>query len=139
MMSTSRKAAQVKGPAQWWQALSPAEIALHKAIVGLLEVTKRPGVTYWHTPNGEKRDAATGAKLKAMGVLPGVADLIIMSRSGFRAMEIKSRDGNTSPEQNKFLDSFAEAGGQTAIVRSVDEAERIFKLWNITRISTVRR
>ena len=35
----------------------------------------RPDVIMRHVPNGEHRDPRTAAKLKAMGVLPGSADL----------------------------------------------------------------
>ena len=51
------------------------EIDLHVELVAVLRLVLKPTVLWWHTPNGEHRDPKTAAKLKAMGVLPGVPDL----------------------------------------------------------------
>src|SRR6187551_2110309 len=51
------------------------EIDLHVELVAILRLVLKPTVLFWHTPNGEHRDPKTAAKLKAMGVLPGVPDL----------------------------------------------------------------
>jgi elongation factor P hydroxylase len=118
--------------ADWW---SSSELVLHRQIVQLLERTRRPDVTFWHTPNGERRDPKTASKLKSMGVLPGVADLIIMDRGGFYAMEIKAVRGTATPEQTDFLKKFQAAGGHAVIVNSVEAAVGIFKLWNVVRIA----
>lgn len=116
-----------------------SELAIHRAIVDMLRKTARAGVIYWHTPNGELRDAATAGKLKAMGVLPGVSDLLMMDGRCFYAMEVKKPGERPTLAQSEFLEWFKETGGKTAVVSSASEAEFYFMQWNITKIATVRR
>lgn len=52
----------------------------------------------YHVPNGGRRDAVTGAKLKAEGVKPGVPDLVLpVARAGYHGLyiELKRQDGGT--------------------------------------------
>ena len=53
-------------------------------------------------PNGGKRDALTGAKLKAEGVVAGVADLILLKSNRFYGallVEMKTKIGKQSKSQ----------------------------------------
>ncbi len=53
-------------------------------------------------PNGGRRDSATGAKLKAEGVLAGVSDLILLKSNeeyGALLIEMKREDGRLSRAQ----------------------------------------
>lgn len=53
-------------------------------------------------PNGGRRDAVTGAKLKAEGVVPGVSDLILLKsnrRYGALLIEMKTAKGRQSDNQ----------------------------------------
>lgn len=53
-------------------------------------------------PNGGRRDAVTGAKLKAEGVVAGVSDLILLKsnrRYGALLIEMKRKDGRQSASQ----------------------------------------
>lgn len=114
-----------------------SELAIHCAIVDMMRKVKRPGIEFFHCPNGENRDAKTGAKLKRMGVLPGVSDLIIMDGRGcFFAMEVKKPGEHATMAQQHFLSAFRATGGKTAIVDSVREAEAVLTNWNLTRIAT---
>ena len=66
-----------------------------------------PNRLYYHTPNGERRSLATGAKLKKMGVLPGVPDYTLLARSGCGKyfglfLELKSHNGRLSDSQRNF-------------------------------------
>jgi hypothetical protein len=119
------------------RSLPSSELDIHRAIVKLLNATKRQSVTFWHTPNGELRDPRTAGKLKTMGVLPGVSDLIIMDGRGcFFAMEVKKPGEHTTMAQRHFLNAFRATGGKTAVVDSVKDAEFCFVFWNITRIAS---
>src|SRR5262245_9035360 len=51
------------------------EMQMQIDLVHLLHRCLRPDVIMRHVPNGELRDKRTASKLKAMGVLPGSADL----------------------------------------------------------------
>lgn len=56
-------------------------------------------------PNGGKRDVTTAAKLKAEGVVAGVADLILLVRNskyGALLIEMKTRTGRQSESQKEW-------------------------------------
>lgn len=56
-------------------------------------------------PNGGRRDAITGAKMKAEGVLSGVSDLILLlPRGGYAALliEMKIEKGIQSKSQKEW-------------------------------------
>lgn len=125
-------------------APEPSELQLHIAVVEHLRWRCREGVTYWHTSNGEIRDKRTAAKLKAMGVKPGVADLIfiwgdlvsapnliIMPRLLF--LELKARSRKLSPEQREFRDAMHKCGAAFEVVDNVDEALATLKRFGILR------
>lgn len=100
-----------------------AEYRLHIAIVELLNRAKVPGVIFWHTPNGGSRNKIEAAKLKRMGVRPGIPDIIIsMPDRRMAFVEVKTKGGRVSPEQRAFLLDMHMRGHDTAWVRSLDEA-----------------
>lgn len=81
-----------------------------------------------HSPNGEKRDAITGNKLKAMGVKKGWPDLILPVRVGSTTglvIEMKSATGSTTPEQKEWLEHFGDQGWHVQVCRSALEARTI--------------
>ncbi len=56
-------------------------------------------------PNGSRRDAVTGAKLKEEGVLAGVADLILLKPNRFYGallIEMKTPKGRPSDTQKEW-------------------------------------
>lgn len=53
-------------------------------------------------PNGGRRDRKTGSRLKAEGVLAGVADLIILSSVGTFFIEMKTKTGQQATSQKGF-------------------------------------
>ena len=81
-------------------------------------------------PNGGARSKATAGKLKAEGVVPGVADLILLVpriEEGCRYMwhalciEMKTAKGRQSPEQMEWQKKVEEFGYRYAVCRSLDE------------------
>lgn len=64
-------------------------------------------------PNGGRRDAVTGARLKAEGVRAGVPDLFLpVARRGFHGLfiELKAPGGGASPEQRGWIARLRQAG-----------------------------
>lgn len=78
-----------------------------------------------HSPNGGKRDAFTGAQMRAMGTKKGWPDLILPVRSGRcpgLVIEMKSTIGKVSPEQREWLEHFSDQGWQIEVIRSAQDA-----------------
>jgi len=114
---------------RWRQVVRPVakEIELHIQLVSILRWCIRPDVIWRHVPNGEHRDPRTAAKLKAMGVLAGSADLEFFWRDaekGFRALflELKRPGGKLTTEQAAFGLMMRTLGADFEVATSVDEA-----------------
>lgn len=75
-------------------------------------------------PNGGYRNKATAARMKAEGVVAGVADMFLsVARAGFYGLyiELKTDDGAQSPAQKKFQKNAEARGYKYIIVRDVDQ------------------
>lgn len=76
-------------------------------------------------PNGGRRDAVTGARLKAEGVLAGVADLILLVKNrqyGALLLELKTETGRQSSSQKEWeKDVTATEEYKYVVIRSVGE------------------
>ncbi len=78
-------------------------------------------------PNGGRRDAITGARLKAEGATAGVADLILFQqrgRSGVLLIEMKTKTGRQSAAQRQWQDIVEAQGYRYVICRSLYEFMR---------------
>lgn len=115
------------------------EMSIHSGIVELLRLKAHRGLIWFHPANGEERSFTAAVRLKRMGVVAGVADLALTLPDGRSAfLEVKARSGRMSPEQRMFAARCKAVGAPFAIVRSVDEAERILASWGALRVP-VRR
>lgn len=104
----------------------PEEI-IHVKIVALL---RKAGVRFWHTPNESKSTPAYRAKLKALGLSPGVPDLVIVTPppcGGYiaAAIELKADKGRISDSQKEWLETLEGFGWAVACTKgfqaSVDQ------------------
>jgi hypothetical protein len=69
-------------------------------------------------PNGGRRDAVTGARLKAEGVKAGVPDIWLpVARCGYHGLviELKAEGGRASREQKAWLRALEEQGWLAAV------------------------
>lgn len=82
-------------------------------------------------PNGGRRDAVTGAKLKAEGVIAGVADLILLVPSkqyGALLIEMKTGKGRQSESQKEWQSDLTRADEYKYVVcRSFDDFRKAVK------------
>jgi len=98
---------------------------------------QHPGVLAFHVPNGGQRNAREGARLKAQGVMPGVADILIfswamtywpqqkwMNNYGL-ALELKIKPNKQSDAQKTFENAIKCVGWQYEVAYDFDEAKKI--------------
>lgn len=100
------------------------ESQLQKAVVDLLRKAGVPGVVFFRIANDAKRTPAAGQWERAMGLLPGVADLCILVPPGKPALflELKAKGGKPSPEQWAFAGAVGAAGHVWACIDNIDHA-----------------
>jgi hypothetical protein len=97
--------------------------SLHIPLVTALRVCLRPEVVMFHVPNGELRDPRAARKLKAMGTLAGVADLVFVWPPGrILFLELKLPKLKPTPTQLEFAQRALAAGAEYRIAYSVAEA-----------------
>lgn len=79
-------------------------------------------------PNGGRRDAVTGARLKAEGVIAGVSDLILLKsnrRHGALLIEMKRPGGRQSARQKWWQQAVTAADEYKYVVcRTLDDFMR---------------
>lgn len=107
-----------------------SEAALHMEVVRFLRYALPDGVVFFHVPNGEKRDAAAAGKLKAMGVLPGVPDLVFIMPKGQAAfIELKRPGEVLSDAQIALRRRLVACNCGYSVARSLDEVEQTVARW----------
>ncbi|WP_298706167.1 VRR-NUC domain-containing protein [uncultured Variovorax sp.] len=116
---------------------SPSEDTIHRDCASwVFENEAAYPVLVWlmHVPNGGLRSPGEAGKMKALGVRKGVADWILpfpspSGRYKGLAIELKSRKGTVSDEQEDFLHEASENGWLTAVTRSSDAFIATVKQW----------
>lgn len=108
------------------------EQALQQSVIKYLRYAA-PKCLFFHVPNniprGDAKARRIGGIMKSMGVLPGVADLLLFWRGGMGAIELKSEKGKQTDSQRLFERQWVYFGGQYAICRSLDEVQRVLNEW----------
>ena len=107
------------------------EAIIHEAVIEHLRTYAKPGVIFWHSPNGGKRSAQWAAKLKRMGVLPGVSDIVLFYGGQLFALELKASNGRPTELQLAFIASVEKQGGFGCVCHSIDAAVRVLKSWGV--------
>jgi hypothetical protein len=74
----------------------------------------------FHPANGGKRDAREAARLKGLGVRPGVPDVMIPGRDEYGhigiAVELKAGSNTTSDDQERWLLALHDADWRVEVV-----------------------
>jgi hypothetical protein len=84
-----------------------------------------PHIIVFHVPNGGLRTKAEAARLKWIGVLAGVLDLVLVLPDGRCAFwETKTPRGRLSDDQLAFIKRLITLGHRWAVVLSIDDARR---------------
>ena len=114
--------------------LIPAtEQQLHLAVVEHLRWRAVPDCFAFHVPNGGYRRPVEAAVFKAMGVVAGVPDLLLLREGRLRGMELKRRTGRLTAVQIAVHDAMRRAGAEVVTCYDVDEALDQLRDWKLLR------
>jgi hypothetical protein len=103
--------------------MAQPEIRLHAAAVRYLR-TVCPDCITLHIANGGKRSKETARLMKALGVLPGVFDLLMICPDGRHMwLEAKSPDGRLSLKQHWFKRELILRGVPYTVFRNLHDLE----------------
>ena len=97
------------------------ELSLHIETAKLLAAYSKSSALHFHVPNGEKRGRRTAARLKQMGVRPGVSDFVIVVDGLVHFLELKTDKGRLSVDQMCFAEDAQRAGGTFHVAHSLDD------------------
>ena len=87
-----------------------------------------PGVLFCHIPNGGNRSAREGARFKAMGIKPGMPDVMIFKSVGNwagLAIELKVKPNKVQLTQLECLKALAMEAWKAEICWSFEEAKNV--------------
>lgn len=91
-----------------------------------------PDLIIYAIPNGGKRNAVTGAILKAEGVLAGVADLFVAKAtkdSHGLYIEMKTAKGRQADSQRAFEEAVTREGYRYELCRSFEQFVAIIRTY----------
>jgi hypothetical protein len=106
---------------------------LQKAVVQHLKLTGVPGLIYFSVPNEGKRTAMMAGHLKAMGMLPGVSDLVMVHDGRIYFLELKAKGEKPTELQLMFGTSAMAAGAQFAWADNIDQAITVLRDWQLIK------
>jgi hypothetical protein len=107
------------------------EQQLHRAVVDLLQVYQNRGLlAFAHVPNGGYRTATEAGIFTSLGVMPGVADLLVWLPGGRSVQcELKAplAKMRLSPAQIDWIRRMSDMGVAVHVCRSIDEVEAVLR------------
>jgi hypothetical protein len=113
-----------------------SEYDVQAAVVAQVRARGVPGLVFWHTPNGmfAGNGARTVARMKKIGMRPGVADLIFLHLRQTFLLELKATArSRVEPEQAAFLSAAAFTGAHVSIATGLDAAIQQLERWGLLR------
>lgn len=112
---------------------------IHRAIVLHLRARGNREVLWFHSPNGGGRSKAEAGILKAMGVLPGVHDLIfLMPDCRLFSLELKAPGKKPTAMQRDFGFHIERCGFDWDWADNLDRALEILEAWGVLRPDRAR-
>lgn len=104
-----------------------SEHDLQVSVARFLSLALPADAVWFHVPNGGHRSKASAGKMKAEGVIAGVADCLVIYRGQAIGIELKTLKGRLSPQQKSWASSFERAGGWYYVARSIDQVKEILE------------
>lgn len=109
------------------------EQAIQTAVVAHLRLRGKPGLVFFHVPNGGARRPIEAAILKRIGVRAGVSDLILIYQGKIYALELKADGGRPTEAQLDFISDMNQAGAFACVCEGLDRAIAVLKQWGLVR------
>lgn len=109
------------------------EQTLQRAVVEHLRWRARPGVWWCHLANGGWRSPIEAKIFKALGVVGGAPDLLIVINGRAYFLELKAPRGRISPAQHECHEALRKAGATVAVADNINEALELLERWEILR------
>lgn len=106
------------------------EEQLHKAVAKYLAAGLGPGSWFTTFPAGGG-GKIRGGKLKAMGLKPGVPDVLIIHQGRAYWIELKAEGGRLNDKQKALHPLLSEVGCCVAVCRSLEDVEESLREWGI--------
>lgn len=76
--------------------------------------------------NNKAKDSLEGARMKTMGVVSGVSDLILLAPNGITYLiELKDQTGRQSDHQKAFQQQAESLGHKYVVIRSLSEFQAL--------------
>jgi len=117
---------------------TPSENQIQMALVERFHYLGRKDAICFHCPNGGWRFKRSAGMLKAMGVLPGVSDLIFLwpvRQALF--LELKANGREPTDLQRTFLQRMAAFGFHTAWTDNLDDAVKVLQHYGLMERPTM--
>ena len=115
-----------------------AEARTQAAIVEWIRLVA-PELIAFHPANGGFRTKAEAARMKWIGVLAGIPDLVLLGRDGKTwLIEVKAAGGSLSAEQRAIRDRCTAMRIPCCVAKSIDDVRVAFGLWGISTRETKR-
>lgn len=107
---------------------------VHRSILGWLRAVLPVGAIAFHIPNGGARDARVGAKMKALGTMPGIPDLCVIHRGRALFLEVKAPGSEARPSRSQPETMFAltDAGCPVCVVSDIEGARAFLRKCGVT-------
>lgn len=106
------------------------EAALHRSIARYLDIVLAEPAFCTTFPAGGG-GKARGGKLKAMGLVPGVPDILIVANGRAYWVEIKTATGRLSDDQKATIARLESNGARVCVCRSIDDVRQALADWGI--------
>lgn len=105
------------------------EARIQADIVKYLSVLRKNGqIEFFSVPNEAAGNAVRQGQMIAMGLRPGVSDLVVLSAGGRTIfLEVKNETGVQRDVQKKFQQTVEKLGFKYFIVRSVEDVKKIIE------------
>ncbi len=115
------------------------EEQLQRTIADWLRLV-RPDCLWWHTPNSGRRTKAEAGIFRALGVRPGVPDLLFVVPPSAKlcAIELKAGRGQLTEGQERFEADILRLGGEFALCHSLEEVQGTLTSWGVNLARSAR-